>query len=86
MAAQVFEAGYDIRKTRDGPPMILCREIQHPGTELLVQIRPAEAHFATAAACNIVLIHLREAPLKAERHPLAHDPDAIDGVDERLRF
>jgi hypothetical protein len=51
-----------------------------------VQTRLTQSHLLGIAPAPVVLEHGRPALLELQRHPFAHHPDAVDGIDEGLRL
>jgi hypothetical protein len=49
-------------------------------------MRLAELHFTSGTAGLIILEHLGKTLLEFQRQAFAHDPDAVDGIYQRLRF
>jgi hypothetical protein len=82
---EVLQAGHDVSQLRDPAPVLLRREVQDVGRkESLKHVRLADADQACFAAASVVLEHVWEPLLELKRHPVAHHPDGVDGVDERL--
>src|SRR5581483_961191 len=75
----------DVAKVGNGTPIAFRREVQDPGRRWAsVQIWHAEMYFVALAATAVVCVHVREAALKVERDPLAHDAYRVDGVCQSL--
>jgi len=70
---------------RYGPPVTLCREVEDIGRlQLQEQVGLTQANLSFFASPDVIVIYARKPVLKLQSQALAHNADAIYGVDQRL--
>ena len=67
--------------------MVLGGEIQNPWrTQAPIEIRLSELYLPSFAEPNVIIEHIRESLLELKGNAFTHNANAVDGIDQRLRF